>query len=61
MCKKVPFGLEEDDDAWFWIKGWSKKEETCWEICLDNMVAEWMELCGDLSDQAWISGRCLEC
>ena len=28
---------------WFWIKSYSKKEETCWKICLENMAAELRE------------------
>ena len=44
-----------------WSKNWSKKEETCWETCLERIAAELMELCRDLPNQAWIHGRCLEC
>ena len=40
---------------WVWSKSngevWSKKEKT---------VAELMELCGDLLNQAWICGRGLQ-
>ena len=27
-----------------WMKSWSKKEETRWKACLENLVAELMEL-----------------
>ena len=39
---------------------WSKKEEALWEAGMGSMVAELMQLCGDLPNQALISGTCLE-
>ena len=45
----------------FGLRAGVKKQETCWETYLENTVAELMELCTDLSNQARISGRCLEC
>ena len=30
--------------TWFWIKSWSKKEETCWETGLEKVAAPLIEL-----------------
>ena len=30
----------------YWIKSWSKKEETHWETCLKNVAPNLMEIVG---------------
>ena len=54
----------KEEATWFGVRAcheiWSKKEEAHWEARLQKTVAELMELCRDLPNQARLRGRCLE-